>query len=253
MADTPLYFASLRRMMIAYSTVFREMYILRDGETDQQLLKVPLEYGSKSFWFRKMGQREKDKRGQEYNRLLPRMTFTMRGLSYDSSRKLNTLNYASNRVSQDLKAKQLGPVPYNLSIEHTVWTNTIEDNLMIIEQILPLFSPQMNLNIREIDEMNIWNDVDVVMAGEPTFEDNFEQGFTENRMITCTFNFEMRGHVYPPIRNNAIIHKTYTQFNNADTAPMAPLSGIDVNANQVAPPDWDQSNSSTSVTNLADN
>ena len=252
----PLYFASLRRMMIAYATVFQEMYLLRQGSdgSTEQLIKVPLEYGSKSYWYRKMEQREHEENNPSVRRnlVLPRMSFIMSGLSYDSTRKLNTMNFASNEVSQDMRAKQLGPVPYNLSIEHSVWSNNIEDLLMIVEQILPLFSPQLNLRIREIDDMNVWNDVDVIMEGDPTFEDNFDQGFEANRLITCTFNFQMRGHVYPPVRNNAIIHRTYAEFKNADTDPSRSLSEVLASANQTAPPDYDKDNSSITVTNLAD-
>lgn len=252
---TPLYFASLRRMMVAYATIFNEMYLLRKGRDleTEQLIRVPLEYGSKSYWYRKMEQRQKEEEGgQIYNLILPRMSFIMSGISYDSTRKLNTMNFASNEVSRDLRAKQLGPVPYNLSIEHTIWSNSIEDLLMVVEQILPLFSPQLNLRIREIDDMNIWNDVDVVMEGDPTFDDNFDQGFQENRLITCTFNFQMKGHVYPPVRNNAIIHKTYTQFENADLDPSKPLSEVLAEARQTSPPDYDKDNSSVKIENLED-
>lgn len=253
---TPFYFASIRRMMIAYATIFSEMYILRqapDGSTEQTV-KVPLEYGSKSFWYRKMEQSEYHNENVNVRRnlVLPRMSFILRGMTYDASRKMNTLNFASNAISADLRAKQLGPVPYNLSIEHTVWSTSIEDLLMIVEQILPLFSPHINISIREIDDMNLWNDVDIIMEGDPTFEDNFEEGFETNRLISCTFNFVMKGHVYPPVRNQALIHKTFTTFENAHLDPSKPLSQVIGEANQTAPPDYDKDNSTTTIENLTD-
>lgn len=252
----PIYFSSVRRMMIAYATIFSEMYILRqakDGSTEQTV-KIPLEYGSKSYWYRKMQQREYEAENPTVRRnlVLPRMSFVMRGMSYDSARKLNTMNFASNEIANDMRAKQLGPVPYNLAIEHVIWATSIEDLLMIVEQILPLFSPQINISIREVDDMNIWNDVDIIMAGDPTFEDNFEQGFEENRLISCTFSFLMRGNVYPPVRNKALIHKTFTKFENAHLDPAKPLSQIIGEANQTAPPDYDKDNSTTTIQDLTD-
>lgn len=246
----PIYFSSIRRMMIAFSTIFREMYITRQGSdgTTIQDVRVPLEYGSKAFWFRKMQKRE-IQANQEVrtNLTLPRMSFVMGGLEYDSARKMNTMNYASNELATDMQGKQLAPVPYNVNVQLSVWAQNLEDLLMIVEQILPLFSPQINIRIREVDDLDIWNDVDIVLNGGPQIQDNYEQGFETNRIITCDFDIVLKGNVYPPIYNQALIHKTFTRFDNAYLDPAEPLSEVEVSANQTSPPDYDKNNSTTDV------
>lgn len=252
--QSPIYFASARRMMIAFATIFSEMYITRqdkDGNTIRDV-RVPFEYGSKAFWFRKMQERE---RNQELktNLMLPRMSFSLSTLSYDAARKMNTMNYVSNELAQDMKGKQLSPVPYNLGVRMSVWATNLEDLLMIVEQILPLFSPQINVRIREVDDLNIWNDVDIVLNGEPTIEDNYEQGFETNRLITVDFDIVMKGHIYPTIQNQALIEKVITRFDNAHLDPASPLSQVTVEANQTSPPDYDKDNSTTTIDILTDN
>lgn len=253
--QSPIYFASMRRMMIAFATIFREMYITRkdsNGNTVQDV-RVPLEYGSKSHWFRKMQERAMmEKKNVGTNLTLPRMSFAMTSMTYDSSRKMNTMNYASNELAQDMQGKQLAPVPYNVGVSMSVWATNLEDLLMIVEQILPLFSPQINVRIREVDDMNIWNDIDIVLSGPPQISDNYEEGFDTNRLLTCDFEIELKGNVYPPVRNQALIHKVITQFDNAFLDPTDPLSKVTVEANQTSPPDYDKDNSTTTIEILTD-
>lgn len=245
-----IYFASIRRMMIAFATIFGEMYITRrgpDGETVQEV-RVPLEYGSKQYWYRKMQERARQKENNVSTNLnLPRMSFNMAALNYDAPRKMNTMNYARNEIAQDMQGKQLAPVPYNVSVQMSVWAQNIEDLLMIVEQILPLFSPQINIRIREVDDLDIWNDVDILLEGAPEINDNYQEGFQTNRLITADFSIVMKGQVYPPIRNQALIYKTFTRFDDATIDPATPLSEVQVGADQTSPPDYDKNNSSVEV------
>lgn len=241
----PIYFSSIRRMIIAFGTIFNEMYILRKDENGNTVkeLKVPFEYGSKTHWYRRIKELEKD---SSFNKVIPRISFLVTSMTYDPSRKMNTMNFNSRNIAEDLRAKQLAPVPYNIGVEMTVWAKNMEDGLMIVEQILPLFAPQINLKIREVDDLDIWNDVDIVLNGV-SMNDTFEEQLDTDRLLTFTFDCTIRGNVYPTIRNEKLVHKAVIDFDNAYLDPASGLERLEQTANQTNPADYDKNNSETSI------
>lgn len=208
--DNSFYFASVRRMLIAFATLFDDMYILRKNEdgTTNKTIKIPFEYGSKQHWYRKIQETERQQDDRvNVNLVLPRISFVLRQAAYDAQRKRNTMNSIRYLTDTGEQKRQLTPVPYNLEVEMNVYANNMEDLLMIFEQIVPMFSPQINLRIRELDEMDIWSDLDITLSGPPQFDDNVEESFETNRILSATFNCLLKGNIYPPTRDNKVIHQ----------------------------------------------
>ena len=120
------YNESIRKCIIAFGSLFNDIYIERKDAagTTIQTLKVPLAYGPKQKFFIRL---EADPNLDEKVAItLPRIGFEISGLDYDPSRKLNRIikkKMVSNTEDKKLKqmTTQYTPVAYNLSFELFVW------------------------------------------------------------------------------------------------------------------------------------
>lgn len=252
-SQSPVYFQSVRRMCIAFSTVFNDITLIRFDSSGipATTQKVPLVYGPKSHWVEKLNEKavmtSNNGRNVELQTTLPRMSFMMGTISYDKTRQLNPLNNTIKRTpSSSSQISQLAPVPYNIEMELTLYSKTTEDGLMILEQILPMFSPHLNIKIKEIDAMEIYQDLAIVLD-DVKCDDNYASGYSENRMITWDLNFTMQGLIFPPLNTAPIILKTIVDFKNSYLDIPAELERVEVLALQRTPPDFNKDNSSVTI------
>ena len=152
MLGTYFYNESLRKTIIAFGSLFNDIYINRRNSagTDVQTLKVPLAYGPKQKFLVRL---EADPNlDQKVAITLPRIGFEIAGLDYDPSRKLNRiLKRKKVKSTSDDKVKsmstQYSPVPYNVNFELFVMTKNSDDGIQIVEQILPFFQPEYTVTI----------------------------------------------------------------------------------------------------------
>ena len=219
------YNESLRKAIIAFGSLFNDIYITRKNSagTDVQSLKVPLAYGPKQkFMVRLDADPNLD---QKIAITLPRIGFEIAGFDYDPSRKLNRI-IKRKKVSntEDKKLKQMStqhsPVPYNLNFEMFVMTKNSDDGIQIVEQILPFFQPEYTVSIKEVPEMDIVRDVPVVL-NSIAYEDTYEGDFTTRRAIIYTMSFTAKSYVYGPITTAKPITKVQADT-YADLKDQAP-------------------------------
>ena len=197
------YNESLRKCIIAFGSLFNDIYITRKNAsgTDSQSMKVPLAYGPKQkFMVRLDADPNLD---QKVAITLPRIGFEIAGFDYDPSRKLNRIikrKKVANTSDKALKqmSTQYTPVPYNLNFELFVMTKNSDDGIQIVEQILPFFQPEYTVTINEVPEMAIVRDVPIVL-NNIGYEDTYTGSFTERRAIIYTLNFTAKAYVYGPV------------------------------------------------------
>ena len=137
---------------------------------------------------------------------LPRMGFVLTGITYDGTRKLNTLGqvYAANTAaSTSTLMKQYNPVPYNFDFELAAMVDNSEDGAQIFEQIVPFFTPEFTVSVNLIPSMNIKPDISIILNGTTT-EDSFEGDFTTRREIIWTFTFQLKGYIYPDVKSGSV-------------------------------------------------
>jgi hypothetical protein len=85
-------------------------------------------------------------------------------------------------------------VPYNISFGLYVFTRNIDDNLQIVEQILPYFTPEFMISIN-IDELYPSVDIPIILNSVAMNED-YEGAFDVRRSVTSMFDFTVKGYVY---------------------------------------------------------
>lgn len=84
--------------------------------------------------------------------------------------------------------KQLMPIPYRLRVELGIYSSNLEQKYQIMEQILMLFDPTIQLQTS--DGSFDWTKITTVELDAINFEDNYPSG-TDRRLLisSCTFNF----------------------------------------------------------------
>ena len=208
------YHESLRKIVVAFGTIFNNIVIVRqdsDGGTIQRL-KVPLAYSPKEKFLTRLEQQPNlDQREMAIS--LPRMGFEISGLSYDSSRKLKRVGKFKNVNTSDAGKQyyQYNPVPYNLSFNLYSFTATAEDGLCIVEQILPYFQPDYTVTINAIPSMGIKRDVPITL-NTVDYQDTYDGSFTNRRAVNYTMNFTAKTYLYGPIYSSKVIKETQTDI-----------------------------------------
>ena len=236
------YNESLRKTIIAFGSLFNDIYITRKNSagTDVQSLKVPLAYGPKQkFMVRLDADPNLD---QKVGLTLPRIGFEIAGFDYDPSRKLNRIIKRKKVANtEDKKLKQMStqhsPVPYNLNFEMFVMTKNSDDGIQIVEQILPFFQPEYTVTIKEVPEMDVVRDVPIVL-NSIGYEDTYTGSFTERRAIIYTFSFVAKAYVYGPVTTAKPITKADATV-YADLQDKAPPRVAKVTQQAVGTPDED--------------
>ena len=204
------YHESLRKVVVAFGTIFNNIIIHRtkaDGSVLQRL-KVPLSYSPKEkFLVRLEQQPNLDQREMAVS--LPRMGFEISGISYDPSRKLQRVGRLKKTHATDTGTQyfQYNPVPYNISFNLYSFTATAEGGLQIIEQILPYFQPDYTVTINAIPEMGIKRDVPITL-NSVNYEDTYDGTFTTRRAVNYTLGFTAKTYLYGPLHSSKVIKET---------------------------------------------
>ena len=216
------YHESLRKVVVAFGTIFNNIIIHRtdaDGSVLQRL-KVPLSYSPKEKFLTRLEQ-QPNLEQREMAISLPRMGFEISGLSYDSSRKLQRVGKFKNVNTSDASKQyyQYNPVPYNLSFNLYSFTATAEDGLCIIEQILPYFQPDYTVTVNAIPSMGIKRDVPITL-NSVDYQDTYDGSFTQRRAVNYTLNFTAKTYLYGPIYSSKVIKETQTDlFSDTSGSP----------------------------------
>jgi hypothetical protein len=222
--STPYYNRTIRKLVVGFGNLFNDITLVRykPDLTELERFMVPIAYASKeSYVMRLEEDLDLDKKVQM---TLPRLSFEMTGLSYDSSRKQNTnvKNFASS--ASGVKS-QYNPVPYNFDFNLYLYVRNIEDGTQILEHIIPYFTPDYTIKLNMVPEMGIIKEIPVVLnscVSDITYEGNREK---DPRMIIWTLNFTVKGHIFGKSTLTGLITRSITSiYNNITDADIIEFS-----------------------------
>lgn len=134
---------------------------------------------------------------------LPAMSAYISGFSLDMGRargtgqeRRNTFTPVGGLVPDDMRViHQRMPVPYKLSVDLHIYASNTDQHFQMLEQILPLFEPQ--LNIQTSDAVFDWTRLSSVFLTDISVDSNFPIG-TERRIIQSKLTFEMPVEIATP-------------------------------------------------------
>ena len=201
MLGTYYYHEIIRKTIISFGTLFNDIHIRHDdsgGNTFSEL-KVPLAYGpSQKFLARLEQQADLNK---PVAITLPRMSFEMTSIQYDSSRKLGVTQTFKASDGTNLK-KVFMPVPYNIGFELNILAKLNDDALQIVEQILPYFQPSFNLTLDLVSSIGEKRDVPIVLDSM-NFQDDYEGDFSTRRALIYTLGFTAKTYLFGPVPSSS--------------------------------------------------
>ncbi len=244
MLNEHFYHASIRRMIAAFGSIFNDIKVVRkdaDGEI-RQITRVPLAYGPKQKFLARLDA-QADLTNTQVAIKLPRLSFEITSLTYDSSIKLNRMNrVVKDDGVENSRSYVYTYAPYRIGIQLNVMAKNQDDALQIIEQIMPYFQPEYTITINEVPEMGIKGDVPIVLTSVNMAED-YEGDFLTRRAIIYSLDFESRIRFYGPVSSQGIINTASVDINNSDTfgfieevVETASASGIDnIDDNEITP------------------
>jgi len=210
MLGTTYYHQTIRKYVAVFGTLFNDINVVRRDASDviKEQIKVPIAYSPRDRWILRL-RRARGVSGTDeaVAMTLPRMGFDLTAITYDGTRKLNTLGqvYSANTAAgTSTLMKQYNPVPYNFDFSLYSMVSNAEDGAQIFEQIVPFFTPEFTVTVNLIPSMNIAPDVTMVMNGV-TIEDNYEGDFQATREIIWTLTFTMKGYVYPDVKTGSVV------------------------------------------------
>jgi hypothetical protein len=204
------YHATTRKLVTAFGTLFNNIYIERIDEGITKKIKVPLIYSPKEKFIHRLNL-DIDK--TMIQTVLPRMGFSIAGISYDAERKKNSLN---KRWKQEIGTNdevtfqyRYEDVPYNIDFELYIYTRNIDDGLQIVEQILPFFVPDFTITIKPKVLDNSLEKVDIpIILNQVIPNEVYNESFSEDtRVLNWDLQFTAKTNFYGPVRNSSSIIK----------------------------------------------
>jgi hypothetical protein len=223
MLGTYFYHEIIRKTIIGFGTLFNDIYIRHSKSSGEILddIKVGLSYGPMQKFLAKIQEQEQSTKPIAIT--LPRMSFEIKSIQYDPTRKSGITQTFKASDGENLK-KVFMPVPYNIGFELNIFSKLNDDALQIVEQILPFFQPSFNLTVDLVDSIGEKRDVPIILDSIE-FQDDYEGSFQTRRALIYTLRFTAKTYLFGPIAGSSegLIRKvqvdTYSSSNlSAQTA-----------------------------------
>jgi len=196
----------------------------KDG--NNELVEIPVVYGDLS---RQVGAILKD--NSELKVIgAPKISAYITGLELDKNR-LSDSSYVSkvhireraydsdnneylNKEGKNYTVERLMPTPYNLTLNADIWSTNTDQKLQILEQILVLFNP--SLEIQTTDNFVDWTSLSVLNLESINWSSRSIGTSTETEIDVCTLGFSTPIYISPPVKVKklGIIHTIITSIFN---------------------------------------
>jgi len=209
------YHEHIKRAVAVFGTLFNNMSVVKKNGSGNVIstIKVPLAYGPRQKFLARI-QDEKHLNDPKLAIRLPRMSFEIISMTYDTNTKLQK-GVTRTLASSDPTKKQtiLNPVGYRMGLQLNIMTKNQDEALQLLEQILPYFQPEYTVTVKEVQN-NFKSDMPFVLQSV-TMSDDYEGDFLSRRAIIYTLEFETRVRFYGPLSDKGIIRRVDATF--ADT------------------------------------
>ena len=198
------YDEQIRRFLLQFARIFSNFqveYGRNEMGKNDTLIRVPVRYGDSSRQAQTVIQQNS---ANELNST-PLMTFYITDLKYDRPRiqdptYVGTINvrqrsydsttdtYESTQ-SNAFTIDRLMPVPFECTIKLDIWTSNTNQKMQLLEQILVLFNP--SLEIQSTDNYIDWTSLTVLYLDDITWSSRTVPVGTDNPIDICTLTFKL--------------------------------------------------------------
>jgi len=191
------YHRTIRKVVVAFGTLFNNIQLIRytkDLSQEKERFRVPLSYGSKEKYVTRLFSDPNLIKSVAI--VVPRISFEMTGLSYDSGRKqISSIRNFSANNSTRLNT-QFVPIPYNFDFSMSIFVRNTEDGTVTVD-----FIPGMD---QKYDLPIILNSVNTTTE--------YEGDFLSTRYITWDLEFTVKGYIWPSLNTGKYIRQANTNI-----------------------------------------
>jgi hypothetical protein len=196
-----------------YVTQFMRVFIgFKYKAGDGTLRHVPVMYGDMT---RQVASIIKDNSENKMS-TVPRIACYISGLEMDTTRladasfvsKLHIKERAWDETNGEVNYKnfqgagytveRLMPTPFKLSMKADIWTSNTDQKLQLMEQILVLFNP--SLEIQTTDNYIDWTSLSVIDLASLNFSSRTIPQANESEIDICSVEFKMPIYISPPAK-----------------------------------------------------
>ena len=126
----------------------------------------------------------------------------------------NTNKEYLNKDGKNYTVERLMPTPYTLSVNADLWSTNTDQKLQILEQILMLFNP--SLEIQTTDNYVDWTSLSVVNLENINFSSRSIGSATEDEIDIATIGFSTPIYISPPtkVKKLGVVHTVITSIFN---------------------------------------
>jgi hypothetical protein len=201
---TFFYDEQIRRFLLQFARIFSNFeveYGRNEEGTDHTLIRVPVKYGD---WSRQ-AQTVLQNNSASTMPSTPQMTFYITALDYDRPRIqepnfVSTIAVRQRTYDADTDSYEttqgnaftidrLMPVPYKLTINLDIWTSNTNQKMQLLEQIIPLFNPA--LEIQSTDNYIDWTSLSVCELQSTKWSSKTIPIGTDNPIDIATLTFTL--------------------------------------------------------------
>jgi len=201
------YNKTIRKTVSVFGSLFNNIQVRKtSGDRVLSATKVPLAYGPLEKFLARIDELEKLEE-QAIAIKLPRMSFEISDISYDSSQKLNKGNkrtFAMTNGDETRRRTVRQSVPYIITMDLNIMSKTQDEALQIVEQILPTFAPEYTVTVKDFEGPGSRTDVPIVLTGT-SFSNEYEGDFTARQLIVYTLTFSVKVKFAGGVSEQAII------------------------------------------------
>lgn len=229
------YNQTIKKAVSVFGTIFNNISIRKYNSVEE---RVPISYGPRQKFLSRI---ESDRTEEAVAIKVPRMSFLITDIAYDTNSSLNKNNKIISSSTSTSKNSVNQSVPYTISMELSILSKSQDEALQILEQIIPTFSPEYTVAITDMNAPGSSTDVPVIL-NSISLQDDFEGDFETRRTIVYTLSFTMKVRFYGSVFTNPVIRTVtadvYDTTNNViDDSPFDPSDRVDVRVGENDTPD----------------
>lgn len=219
-SGTHFYNQTMKKAVAVFGTIFNNIKIVRLGTTEE---RVPIAYGPRKKFLARIQADTVAATDKSIAIKLPRMSFEITSIDFDSATKLNRLNKRVLPVTGETAKSNVvfQSVPYTISMQLNIFAKNQDDALQIFEQILPTFTPEYTVTIKDMEGPGTLTDVPIILTGT-SIQDDYEGDFQTRRTLIYSLDFTMKVKFTGGVTEGKIIRQVDTHF-YSDTENRAAL------------------------------
>lgn len=189
------YNGSVKKIIAVFGSLFNDMSIAKVvAGKSEGITRVPLAYGPRQRFLERLPTDDVNSITHVALRM-PRMSFEITSIAFDSTTKLNRLNSITTPINSDPEGhyeRIYQAVPYKIGIQLSILSHHQDDALQIFEQILPYFNPEYTVTVKDMEYEGSKTDLPIVLTST-NFSDDYTGGIEgSSRVIIYTLDFDIR-------------------------------------------------------------